>query len=269
MGGKTSVNAVGTSRHRLRIGQYQTTAINHVRTTYFDNVRIGSSYAAVDPARNRDDTTTTPPVVTTVVPGAGSTGTDVAKDVIVTFLKPMNRTTAQSAFSLRKAATTTNVSGTFSWNSESTVMTFNPGANLAAATTYNVALSTAAQDVAGNAMAAAFGSIFTTDAIAPTVVALVPAPASTGVHRNTNVVVTFSEPMNRTAARSAFSLRKGGTTTNVSGTFSWNSGSTVMTFNPSADLAAKTTYSVALSTAAQDVAGNRMAAAFGATFRTR
>ena len=53
MGAKTSLNAVDTEVHRLRVGQYQTTSIDHSRTTYYDNVRIGTSYAAVDPSRVR------------------------------------------------------------------------------------------------------------------------------------------------------------------------------------------------------------------------
>ena len=53
MGASRTVNAVAGNRHYLRIGQYQETNIGHTRTTYFDNVRIGTSYAAVDPARPR------------------------------------------------------------------------------------------------------------------------------------------------------------------------------------------------------------------------
>jgi len=53
MGKSTSLNTVAANKHTLRVGQYQTTNINHQRTTYFDNVRIGTSYAAVDPSRVR------------------------------------------------------------------------------------------------------------------------------------------------------------------------------------------------------------------------
>lgn len=50
-GRRTSRNAVDTLPHHLRVGQYQDTTIGHSRTTYVDNVRIGTSYAAVDPSR--------------------------------------------------------------------------------------------------------------------------------------------------------------------------------------------------------------------------
>ncbi len=53
MGGRTSRNAVAPKIHKFRIGQYQETNLAHTRTSYFDNVRIGTSYDAVDPSRTR------------------------------------------------------------------------------------------------------------------------------------------------------------------------------------------------------------------------
>jgi hypothetical protein len=52
-GAKTSRNAVDTRVHHLRVGVYQETSIRHTRTMYVDNVRIGTSYRAVDPSRTR------------------------------------------------------------------------------------------------------------------------------------------------------------------------------------------------------------------------
>lgn len=50
MGESATLNAVDTNRHDLRLGIYQTTAITHTRTAWYSNARIGTSYAAVDPA---------------------------------------------------------------------------------------------------------------------------------------------------------------------------------------------------------------------------
>lgn len=57
MGRKTSMNAVMidtatkmSDSHSWRIGPYQETVITHTRTQWFSNIRIGTSYAAVDPA---------------------------------------------------------------------------------------------------------------------------------------------------------------------------------------------------------------------------
>ena len=52
-GKRTHRNAVAARPHNLRVGMYQTTAIDHPRTVYVDNVRIGTGYAAVNPARTR------------------------------------------------------------------------------------------------------------------------------------------------------------------------------------------------------------------------
>jgi hypothetical protein len=60
MGSRSSLNAVDTSVERLRLGQYQATNIAHTRTSYFDNVRIGTSYAAVDPSRGETQPTPGP-----------------------------------------------------------------------------------------------------------------------------------------------------------------------------------------------------------------
>ncbi len=51
MGAKTTVNTVAAMPHELRVGQYQDTVFTHDRTSVFDNVRIGTSYDAVDPSR--------------------------------------------------------------------------------------------------------------------------------------------------------------------------------------------------------------------------
>ena len=46
-------NAVAPKIHKFRIGQYQETDLAHTRASYFDNVRIGTRYDAVDPTRTR------------------------------------------------------------------------------------------------------------------------------------------------------------------------------------------------------------------------
>ena len=82
---------------------------------------------------------------------------------------------------------------------------------------------------------------------------------------NTNVTVTFNEPMDQASVQSAFSLvRAGGGA--VAGTFSWN-GSTV-TFDPTASLDAATQYNATVTTAAKDVAGNALATAKSWSFTT-
>ena len=90
----------------------------------------------------------------------------------------------------------------------------------------------------------------------PTVKSVSPAGGATNVSAGTNVSVTFSEPMNHSATQGAFSLVRNGTTTHVTGAFTW-SGNT-MTFDPGSNLAAGRKYTATVSTAAKDAAGTAM-----------
>ena len=102
------------------------------------------------------------------------------------------------------------------------------------------------------------------DTTAPTVTSTSPAAGATGIAATTNVSVTFSEPMDKVSAQSAFSLVKSADGSGVSGTFSW-SGNT-MTFDPAADLTAGAGYTATVSTGAKDTAGNPLATAKTWTF---
>jgi len=84
----------------------------------------------------------------------------------------------------------------------------------------------------------------------PYIVSHVPDDDAVDVSRSANIEVTFSEPMDRTSTQNAFTI-----VPLVSGTFSWGSGDTVMTFNPSSNLDFGTQYTVTVSTAAQSKEG--------------
>lgn len=78
------------------------------------------------------------------------------------------------------------------------------------------------------------------------------SPLGANTSRTPVIQITFSEPMNRTSVEGAFSIA------GVTGNFTWNANSTVLTFLPSAPLAGSTSFTVVLTTEARDVAGNRM-----------
>jgi Bacterial Ig-like domain len=91
------------------------------------------------------------------------------------------------------------------------------------------------------------------DETSPTIVDVSPADLATGVARAANVTVTFDEPMDRPSAERAFSISP-----SIAGVFSWTANT--MTFNPSADLTADTTYTASVMAdeidPATDTAGN-------------
>ena len=81
-----------------------------------------------------------------------------------------------------------------------------------------------------------------TDTLAPTIFSSAPADAATGIVKDltSNLVVTFSEPMNKTATQNAYAGNDQIAPANV--TFSWDTAvgtptGTVLTINPNTDLA--------------------------------
>ena len=190
---------------------------------------MGRGSSTVSPPTTVPPTTTTstvpPPTARTAAgidPITAATGVAVDRNIVVTFTEPVERSSAQAAFSLRRAGTTVNLGGAFTWDAASTVMTFNPFANLLANTAYTVAVAAPARDTAGTPMAAAFESSFTSDAQAPTVTGTDPPEGRTGVSVGGDLVVTFSEPVERNSAQTSFSLCRTGTTVNLGGAFTWN-----------------------------------------------
>ncbi|WP_104137957.1 Ig-like domain-containing protein [Arthrobacter sp. ZGTC131] len=105
---------------------------------------------------------TTPPTVAATSPAAGVTSVAVTANVTGTFSEAMNASTVTSSTFTLTAGTQT-VSATYSTSGN--VATLDPGANLAAGTTYTATIkggSAGVKDVAGNALAADRTWTFTT-----------------------------------------------------------------------------------------------------------
>src|SRR5262249_15745812 len=136
---------------------------------------------------------------------AGATGVSTtAPNITATFSKPVVASTI--SFVLKNGANT--VPGTVAYNSSTNVVSFTPGAALAASTTYTATVS-GAQDTAGVPMAPFSGS-FTTgapDTTPPTLAATSPAAGATLVWSGSAVTATFSEPVQ--AGTINFTLKDG------------------------------------------------------------
>ena len=85
-----------------------------------------------------------PPVVRATTPNHDSTGVSVASAVSVTFSQPMNTNSVQSALSTIPATT-----GSFTWGSGNTVLTYTPSSNLAGNTLYRLRIESTATDTNG------------------------------------------------------------------------------------------------------------------------
>lgn len=98
---------------------------------------------------------TTPPFVVSDAPEGSGVGT--APAITITFSEPMDEASVVQAFSMTPA-----MNGNFTWNTAGTVLTFTPARPLVPGTAYGVTISTAAKDLAGNAMTAPKTFVFTT-----------------------------------------------------------------------------------------------------------
>lgn len=118
--------------------------------------------------------------------------------------------------------------------------------------------------VAGCGSGGGGGGISSIDLIRPTILQVLPANGAANVGTTTPIVITFSEPMDKTSVQGAFSLTGG---TNA-GTLDVN-GSTA-TFTPSAltPFSPNTVYTATIAATAKDVAGNSLASEFHWTFTT-
>ena len=100
---------------------------------------------------------TTAPTITLAVPATAGTNDTLNLAVSATFSKAMNPATilAPGTFSVAVAGVGgAAVPGNVTYNSTNNIATFTPTANLTATTQYTATISTAAKDLAGNALAA-------------------------------------------------------------------------------------------------------------------
>ena len=208
----------------------------------------------------------TPPTVVLVSPANGVSGVDINKKVTVTFNEAMDPSSITAAtFTLKRGITT--VLGSVAYSG--VIAIFTPGSSLLPSTIYTATVTTGANDMASNALAANYVWTFTTgtgtDIIPPTVTLVNPALSATGVCLNKTISATFSEEMDPLTLSNMnfFVVGQAGT-----GTVHYNPITNIATFKPASDLTANTTYNVKISTGVSDLADNSMAADYAWSFRT-
>ncbi|WP_083510348.1 Ig-like domain-containing protein [Pseudarthrobacter sulfonivorans] len=223
---------------------------------------------------------TTAPTVTGTSPAAGATGVAVTANVTGSFSEAMNASTVTSSTFTLTGPGTTPVPAAVTYSSAGNIATLNPNADLTANTTYTATIESGpngVKDVAGNALATDRTWTFTTapagggDTTAPTVTGTSPAAGATGVAVTANVTGTFSEAMDASTVTSSTFTLTGPGTTPVPAAVTYSSAGNIATLNPTADLAANTTYTATIesgSAGVKDVAGNALATDRTWTFTT-
>ena len=219
------------------------------------------------------------PTVTLTVPAGGSSAVALNTQITATFSEPMAAASLNTtSFSLMNTTLGIAVPGSVSYASAARTATFAPtGGTLVANTLYTAMISTAATDLAGNALAgnravppAAGAQVwsFTTGAVsdttAPTVSSVNPADASTAVCLTQSINATFSEPMDPASINTAtFGITDAGVA--VAGSVSYDAASRVASFvptNASGFAPSRTLVATIKSGSAgvKDLAGNPLAA---------
>jgi hypothetical protein len=203
------------------------------------------------------------PTIVSRTPANGVTSIAVDTVVRVTFSEPMDPATiTTSTITLTPTSGGSPVAAVVTYDGATNTAKLDPTANLLNNTSYTITVTTGVKDVAGNALAAQSTSTFTTipDTTAPTVSSTLPLNGATGVARNINITITFSEAMDPTTINGTTITVSGGIA--VVGAVSYDAATRTATFNPSSDLSATTVYTVTVTGGAlgvKDVAGNPMA----------
>jgi len=200
------------------------------------------------------------PLVDSTYPIENAVDIPVTAAIDVTFTEEMEKLIAEAAFQINTA-----IPGSFSWNPPGTVMTFTPSSPLIGGpTTYSVSMDKTACDMSQNTMPWAEAFDFTTEDITPpTVTGTWPLDGTMDAPPGDDIIVYFSEGMAQGPTEGAFSI-----VPVAAGVFSWSPDSSIMYFNPDSTLSLLTPYSVTISTAAQDIAGNNLPTTYTFGFTT-
>lgn len=206
----------------------------------------------------------TPPIVTRTFPTNGATNVSAESSVTATFNELMNGTSLNTnSFTLTRTAGNVLVAGAVTYDAATKTASFVPSVNLAGTTNYTATVTTTARDTAGNVLAAPISFAFTTavvvDSVAPTVLTVSPAENAVDVARTPSITAQFSEPMDpATITSAAFSMVTTIGAQPVAGTVRYGLAPNTLTFQLVSPLVYGTSYTIALTNSARDLAGNRL-----------
>src|SRR3989442_4731648 len=227
------------------------------------NAQLTCGGGAFPPGRTR-------PTVTGRAWGSGAWGVAVGANVTATFSEAMTASTiSTTSVTLVVNGTTALIAATVSYDPATFIATLHPTASLAASTTYLATVKgdgPGVKDLAGNALVLDKTWTFTTAAAAdttpPPVTGTAPASGATGVAVGTNVTATFNQAMTAsTPSTTSVTLADNLTTPAASATVSYDPATFTATLDPTASLAASTTYLATVKgdgPGVKDLAGNAL-----------
>gem|GEM_PF-1427618 len=206
---------------------------------------------------------TTPPTVLRVSPDNGAGSVPLNAPYVVQFSKPMNPATFNTGdFSIQDTTSGQFLNGIIQVDSSGAVASFVPQLLWPAGHSFNVFLNESNSnitDTAGNALGGRvfnFHTSFVSDNTPPHLLQVSPVNQATAVPTNAVVDVLFSKTVDTVSAQSGVQVSTGGQL--VSGVVAFSNGNQRMTFTPNPALLPNTTYTVTITSAVTDVAGNAL-----------
>ncbi len=199
-------------------------------------------------------------------PADGATDVAVNIPLVVSFNRPVVPLTgvADQASLPQPLVITPTVNGKGQWLSTS-LYQFTPARGLAAATIYSVTLPAGLADTTGGVLPKSYSFTFTTTQ--PTVTDWQPDNQNP-IEVEAPISVTFSTAMDHSSTAAAFSLLNQASQP-VSGTFTWNSDSTQLGFQPTSRLQFGTSYTAVVAATSRPASGpGSLARAYSRTFST-
>ncbi len=214
----------------------------------------------------------TPPTVISTVPVNGAVAVPINQALSATFSEAMTQATINPTTFTLTVTGGASVPGVVTYVAAGSVATFTPAANLASMTEYTATITTGAQNLAGTGLAGNYAWTFTTAAapvvVPPTVISTIPLNTATDVPLNQMVSATFSTAMNPATINSGTFTLTGPGAIGVPGLVAYAAIGNTLTFTPTANLAASTTYIATITTGAQNLAGTALVNDYVWTFTT-
>ena len=213
-------------------------------------------------------TTSSLPSVVQVQPANGSTNVPVNGRVIVRFAQAVQPSVTVSG-TLTVSQGSAAITGTVTLSNDGLSLTFAPMQNLAASTTYSVAVT----NVAGGQNTPEFQSTFTTgtstDSVSPQIVQTSPQNNATGIPVSAPFQVQFTKPMDpATLTAQNFTLTDHTTGLTIPGLIQVDASGITASFVPQSLLPVGRTLSAQLLGTVQDSSGNGLQGTTSSTFTT-
>ncbi|MBI5417584.1 Ig-like domain-containing protein [Candidatus Poribacteria bacterium] len=196
------------------------------------------------------------PAVSTTTPSNKAIEVPVDTVITVKFSEPMNASSINSStFTIVGAGLApAQIEGKIIY-ADSTA-TFIPLSNLAINSVYTVTLTNNIKDIAGNRLEQYSWYFNSPDTISPQVVSIIPANGSSEIPISSKLVITFSEPINKTTINmNTFYLSNGRDI--ISGKINYDNELTA-TFTPLRELQQNTEYTIKITNGIKDISGNSL-----------